>query len=253
VPLSTGTAQRQLTFGDVLRRGLIAGAAAGLAAALVGLLVVEGPIADALAVEEARSAAAGDTGHDDVFNRSTQIVGGMVAGLAVGLCIAVVFAVVFARLRHRLPGAGDFGRAGWLAAAGFTTVALLPWLKYPANPPGVGDPQTVGARTGQYLLLIAAGLAVAYLALLTSEWLDRRGWSAAHRAAAVTAGTVAVVVLLLALMPASPDAVPSDVGAQLLWRFRLASLAELAALWGVLGLVFGLLLTPRRTPSDAPA
>jgi hypothetical protein len=253
VSLSAPPAASELTFGAVLRRGLLAGVAAGVAAALVSLLVVEGPIRDALAVEEARSAAAGDHGHDELFTRPTQVLGGMVAAIAVALCLALIFAVVFAQLRHRLPGAGDFGRSVWLAAAGFGTVALLPWLKYPANPPGVGDPQTVSGRTVQYFSLIAAGIAVAVAALLAREWLARRGWPAAHRSAAVTGGVVAAAVLLLVLMPSSPDSVPADIGADLLWRFRLASLAELAALWTVLGLTFGVLLTPRRVPADTAA
>jgi hypothetical protein len=243
----------QLSFGGILNRGLIAGAAAGVAAALMGLLVVEPPIKEALAVEERRGAdaVAAPHIHEELFSRGTQIVGGMVAAVAIGLCLGVVFAVVFARVRHRLPAATDFGRAAWLSAAGFATVALLPAVKYPANPPGVGDPETVGTRTVQYLLLIAAGVAVAYLALLAREWLTDRGWSPAHRAAAVTLGVAVVAALLLVLMPGTPDSVPSDIGADLLWRFRLTSLAELATLWTVLGLTFGLLLTPRRVPAAA--
>jgi predicted cobalt transporter CbtA len=241
----------ELSFGGVLNRGLIAGAAAGLAAALVGLLVVEPQIKLALAVEESRGGA--DTGHEEMFNRGTQIVGGMVAAVAIGLCLGVVLAVVFARLRHRLPGATDFGRAAWLSAAGFATVALLPAVKYPANPPGVGDPATVDERTIGYFALIAAGVAAAYLALLTREWFTARGWPPAYRAAVVTAGVVVTAALLLLLLPGTPDSVPSDIGADLLWRFRLASVAELAALWTVLGLTFGLLLTPRRARTAVAA
>ena len=50
---------------------------------------------------------------------------------------------------------------------------------------------------------------------------------------------VVLVVLVLVLVPGSPDAVPADVPADLLWDFRLASLAQLAAMWLTLGLVFG--------------
>ena len=53
--------------------------------------------------------------------------------------------------------------------------------------------------------------------------------------------------------PASPDSVPGDIPAALLWDFRLASLGELATLWTVFGLGFGLLLTPRRVAAPAVA
>ena len=38
-------------------------------------------------------------------------------------------------------------------------------------------------------------------------------------------------VLLFAGLPPSPDAIPADVAAGLVWRFRLQSLGTLALLW----------------------
>ncbi|MGN9913042.1 CbtA family protein [Phytohabitans sp. LJ34] len=231
-----------LTLGAVLRRAALAGVFAGLAAAIVALLVVEPQIDKALLVEEARS-----TSDDEpIFGRPTQVFGGMVAAVAVAVCLALVVGVVFARVRHRLPGATDFGRAVVLASLGFATVALLPALKYPASPPGVGDPDTVTERTVQYLTLIAAAIAVTWLTFLVHDRLAARPWPPAYRAA-IAAGVVFVgYTALLTTWPATPDSVPADIPAALLWDFRLASLAELATLWTVLGLGFGLLLTPRR-------
>jgi hypothetical protein len=37
---------------------------------------------------------------------------------------------------------------------GFVSLFLVPFLKYPANPPSVGDPGTVTRRTMLYLLLV---------------------------------------------------------------------------------------------------
>jgi hypothetical protein len=234
---------RPLPFSAVLWRGLAAGAAGGLAASLVSLLVVERPLKAALAVEEKR-AAAGEV-HAELFGRTTQIIGGMIAELAVATVIGLIFAVVFARTRHVLPVRTDFGRAVLLAATGFGAVALLPGLKYPANPPSVGDPATITQRTLLYLAFLGSMLVVAYFAFAAQHWLAARGWAPAHRNAAVTAGTAVAVAVLALAFPAPPDAIPADLPATVLWQFRIASLGLLAALWSVLGLAMGLLLTPR--------
>lgn len=236
----------ELTLGTVLRRGLIAGLVAGVAAALVALFVVEPMIRDALAVEAARPVDPAIGHEEELVGRTMQVIGGMVAAVMVALCLAAVLAVVFATVRHRLPGSTDFGRVGTLAACGFVAVALLPGVKYPANPPAVGDPDTVTTRTVQYFSLIAAAIAVTWLAFVVRDVLRRRNWPAPHAATTAAAVAAAGYVVLLVIWPANPDAIPGDITASLLWRFRLASLAELAALWGTLGLTMGLLLTPRR-------
>jgi len=236
-----------LTFGKVLIRGLYAGLAAGAAAALV-MLLVEKPIKAALAVEEARAVPVEESGehHEELFSRATQIVGGMLGVLVVAVSIAVILAIVYARVQHRLPAATDFGRATLLAATGYVAIALLPALKYPANPPGVGDPDTVVSRTLLYVSFLGAGLVVAYLAYRARDSLAAKGWSGAHRSAAVAVGVVAAVALMFVVWPANSDPVPDDIGAELLWEFRLASLLLLTTLWGVLGLTFGVLLTGRK-------
>lgn len=240
-------------FIPVLRKGLLAGLLAGAAAALVSLLLVESPIRAALVVEEARSHAAGETGHEEVFSRSTQVVGGMIAALLVALAIGTIFAVVFARTRHLLPARSDFGRSLQLAAGGFFAVSLLPALKYPANPPGVGDSETVQYRTLMYFSLLAAGILILCAALYVRRALAARGWSQAWASTATAGFGVAFTVLTLWGWPATPDPVPPDVPAALLWQFRLYSLAELATLWAVLGFGFGVLNRDRETAPEVAA
>lgn len=234
-----------LTFGAILGRGLIAGAAAGVAAAVAGLLVVQPPLRAALAIEHSRTAGTA-AHHEDMFSRPVQVFGGAVAAVAVGLALGAIFAVVFARWRHRLPAGTDFGRVVLLAAVGFGCLALLPAVKYPANPPGVGDPDTVTTRTVAYLSLIVAALAVTCLAFLARQRLVRRQMAGPQRTALVAVGLIAGYAALLALLPGRTDPVPTDLPADLLWRFRLASLAELAVLWTTLALTMGLLVSPRR-------
>jgi predicted cobalt transporter CbtA len=242
-----------LTLGSVLRRGLLAGLIAGVVAALVALFVVEPAIELALLVEQARSAAEPADHDHELVGRTTQILGGLLAAVLVAVCLGLVFAVVFARARHRLPGRTDLGRAAVLAGCGFVAISLLPALKFPANPPGVGDPATVGTRTWQYFSLVVAAVGLTWLAFLVRDALAGRGWSDPYAAAGAVLAAIGCHLLLLLAWPATPVPVPADIPAELLWEFRVASLAELAALWTSLGLAFGLLLTPRRAVVAAPA
>lgn len=230
-------------FGAVLRPCLTAGVLAGLVAAVVSWLVVQPPIRAALVIEKARSTETG-AAPTELVSRPVQVIGGMVAVLLVTLVMAAVFAVVYARLRDRLPGRTDFARSVTLAVAGFVVVSLLPAMKYPANPPAVGAPETVGERTWYYLSFLAAAV-LAAAALWALRTRLPRPWPASWRASTVTVLAVGVFGLLVALWPASPDPLPPDVPAALIWQFRLSSLAELASLWATLGITAGLLLERR--------
>src|SRR5205823_451042 len=121
---------------DHLRRGALAGLAGGLASAVVLLALGERSIAKAVALERAANAAGA---HHEQFSRGVQRAGGATGTVIAGVSIGVVLAIVFAAVRHRLAGPDDWRRATRLAAIGFVTVYLVPWLKYPANPPAVGD------------------------------------------------------------------------------------------------------------------
>jgi predicted cobalt transporter CbtA len=234
----------------LLRHGVTAGAAAGLCAALVLWLLVEPVIRRALVVEEARAGRQDGHAHEPLVSRSLQVLGGVATAALVGVMVGVVFAVVFARTRHRLPGQSDVGRSAALAAAGFLVVTLLPALKVPANPPAVGDPATVTERTLLYVLTVLLGVLGAGAVLGVDRWLRTIGLPGPRRAVANTLVAVVVVGAVLALVPAPPNAVPGDVPPTLLWDFRVASLAQLATLWLVLGLAFGSLVEPRPRARD---
>lgn len=235
-------------FGALLRAGLLGGAGAGVLGAVVSWLVVEVPIRGALAIEEAREAAeehgAAGHAHEELFTRDTQVIGGMLAVVLAGVVLGLVFAVVFARLRPQLPGGTDFGRAVALALGGFVAVSLLPAIKYPANPPAVGDPDTVDTRTLYYVSFLAASIALAAVVFALRRQIAAR-WPASWASTATIVLTVAGYAVLLLLWPPSPDAIPGDVPAALIWQFRLSSLAELATLWLTLGVVTGLVLEQR--------
>lgn len=236
-------------FPALLRRGAAAGAAAGVCAALVMWLVVEPVLRRALALEAARG---GHDHHEEpLVSRAVQVVGGLLTAVLVGVIVGVVFTVAFARLRPTLPAATDLGRSMVLAATGFTVLALLPAVQIPANPPGVGDPATVRERTLLYALTILLGL-LGIGAVLAVDRALRETVTVPVRVGLDVVVGVAWLVLVLVLVPGSPDGIPADVPAGLLWEFRLASLAQLAAMWTALGVVFGVLVDGRTRRARRP-
>lgn len=220
-----------------VRSGAIAGIGGGAALALFLYLVGESSISDAIAIEEAN----GHTG-DAMFSRTVQLIGGGVGSLVIGAALGAIFGIVFAATRHRLPGNEDWKRALWLAAASFVTIQLVPALKYPSNPPAVGDPDTVGHRTGLYVLLVAfmvvTGLATARFA----RWLERRNTPAQTRFLLTGGLWLALVVAALVAFPPAPDQVTAP--ATLVWHFRMSSLGGVLAFWSATGCAFGVLLSP---------
>lgn len=245
---------------DLLRRGLAAGAAAGLAAAVVLYLVVEPVIRRALVIEEAR-ASAEESGHShghgeaeaELVSRAQQVVGGMLTSVVVGCLFGLVFAVVFAKARHRLPGATEHGRAWALAALGFFAFVLVPGVVVPSNPPAVGDPATVDERTLLYVLAILVAVALALAAFALDRALAARGTAPSRRTTVVGAAFLVGFALAVWALPGSPDTIPGDVPPALIWDFRMASFAQLGAMWAALGLVFGLLVAPRSEAGRAGA
>ncbi|EAP97022.1 hypothetical protein JNB_20468 [Janibacter sp. HTCC2649] len=238
---------------------MAAGAAAGLAAAFVIWLFVEPVIRKALVIEDQRGASGDSGGHaghsalftipsvlpahgDELVSRAQQVVGGAVTSLLVGIAFGVIFAVVYAKARHHLAGSSDFWRSIGLAAIGFGAITLLPAIVIPANPPAVGDPATVTQRTWLYVLSLLLGVAIALAVPVLDRALARRGLADSTRWSLDVLATVVAVVAVVTLLPGSPDAVPDDVPAAVLWDFRVASLAQLAAMWVTLGTVFGLLM-----------
>ena len=133
--------------------------------------------------------------------------------------------------------------------AGAMTVA--PWVKYPPNPPAVGDPATLARRQVLYLSVIVVTAAVLAGAAWLSGRLRASGWTEPRRVAAVAAAVAIPLLVVFAALPPAPDAVTAP--ATLVWRFRLASLGGNLALWMVLTLAFGVLASQRRAaPAPVP-
>ena len=230
-----------------LRRGLAAGLLAGLLAGLFAFFVGEPLLERAIAIEEA--SAHGDHHEEEVFSRPTQKVGLFFATGLFGATVGGVFGLVFALFRERFATRGDLKRSVSLAGAAFAGAFLIPFLKYPANPPSVGDPETIGARTAAYFALVALSLLAVLAAWLAARRLREDGVEARRRRLIVGAGLVVAVAALFVALPAGPSA--RDFPAGLLWGFRLSSLGTQLVFWAGLGVLFGLLCERARTRGGA--
>ncbi|WP_394932681.1 CbtA family protein [uncultured Ilumatobacter sp.] len=224
----------------LLEVGAISGAVAGLSIAVSAATVGRGPLKKALELEESLPDGHGGAAHEDLFSRGAQEVGGAIGLLLFGVALGVIFTIVWGALSPHFAARTSIGSTLQLGAVGFFVVVLVPFLKYPGNPPAVGDPDTVNERTVQYLSVVVFSILLAVLVWKLYVHLEGSVVKRIWIASAVYIAGLAIVALVL---PRSPDAV--DVAADLVWQFRLATLAGLALGWTVLSLMTGWLLSAR--------
>lgn len=254
------TPARTLTPAAFLLRGLAAGLVAGLLTFAVAFAVGEPHVDRAIAIEEAGSGQAhshaddaaeqGDHAEEEagtVVSRSTQRTWGLLTGtVVIGPALGGLVALAAAAVVGRLGTLSARGSTALVALLGFVAVALVPFLKYPANPPAVGSGDTIGGRTASYFAL----LLVSVLAMIAAVVVARRlatpteqggrgieAWTAAIMAAV---GYVAVVSAVALLLPTVDEL--GDFPASTLWAFRRSSLLTLATLWASIGVVLVVLL-----------
>jgi hypothetical protein len=249
VPLNTPAGYIQ-----ILLRGLLAGVIAGLIAGSFAYFAGEPHINAAIAIEEAAAPppAPGETPEEPLVDRSVQAGPGLflLTGLF-GAAVGGILATAYTVLRRHLRTGSDTNAALGLAGAALLGVVIVPFLKYPPNPPAVGDPATIQARTIAYLAVVVLGLVAVWAAVLATRTQTHQ-W---RRATAGAAGFLVVVTIAYTLLPTF-DEVPAGFPATLLWDFRISSLGTQVVLWTTLGLTFaGLLdqLAHRTTAKTADA
>ncbi|MEU6212674.1 CbtA family protein [Streptomyces sp. NPDC090085] len=243
------------TVRGLLVRGMLAGLIAGLFAFAVAYVVGEPPVRDSIAVEEAAAAqeaapASGHAGHggeapaeeeEELVSRPVQSTAGLATGVLVyGVALGGIASLAFSFALGRVGRFSPRATAALTAAGAFATVYLVPFLKYPATPPAVGNPDTIGQRTTLFFLMILLSVLLGVGAIVLGRRLAPRlgNWNATLAAGA---GFVVATAVAFTVLPANDDAVKPEFPAALLWEFRLASLAVQLVLWVVFAVVFGLL------------
>jgi hypothetical protein len=223
--------------GALLARGMLVGLVAAVLS--FGFLKVAGEPAleRALAFETHMHAGAGEP---ELVSRDVQAGLGLFTGVTVfGVALGGLFALVFALAYGRMGPYGPRAASALLAMSGFIALCLVPSLKYPANPPAIGDPATIDARTGLYFAMLAISVAAMAAAWMLRQRLARP--CGAWNAAIIAGGAYLVAAVLVSLALPVVDEAPDGFPAVALWQFRLASLGAQAILWATIGLGFGAL------------
>jgi predicted cobalt transporter CbtA len=231
---------------------MLVGVAAGLLAMLFGSLFGEPPTESAIAFESAHMAP--DAHDPELVSRGIQATLGLgVAVVVYGAALGGIFGLAFAFTYGRVGIRSARVTSVLVAGIGFVAVFLVPFLKYPANPPSVGHSDTIGRRTTLYFLMIVISVAAATGAVLLGRSQAQRlgGWYATLVGAG---GFIAVVAVAGAVLPGVNE-VPDDFSATVLWQFRVASLGIQLVMWTTFGLLFGALTerAVRRRVVPAPA
>ena len=215
----------------LVRAAVLAGLIAGAAAAGFHWFFTEPVIERAIKTEDlARAPEKQPT--KEVVSRRTQQLGLILGFLLYGGVCGLLFGALY-RLLHPWVPAWNDARGGFVVALilGWS-ISLFPFLKYPANPPGVGEAETIGYRQALYLAFMGFTLIGTLAAFWFQRRLSRRGWGWPI-ALSVYIAYLAVIYLA---MPANPD--PVKMPAEVVWTFRALSLSGLVLFWGVMGGVF---------------
>ncbi|MBC2906195.1 CbtA family protein [Streptomyces cupreus] len=249
------------TVRTLLVRGMLTGIATGLLVFGFAYLVGESPLRSALVFEAAHATEHGP----ELVSRTLQETAGLATGvLFFTTAFAGIAALAFCFALGRIGRFGPRVTAGLVALGGFVTVFLVPFLKYPANPPAVSAPDTLNQRTALYWLMIALSVLIGIAAVVLGQRLAPRlgNWNATI---AASVAFVVAVGLALAFLPAVNE-MPEGFPANVVWDFRVAAAGMQLLLWASFGVIFGHLaervLEPRTTtaptqqaapPQAAPA
>ena len=217
---------------------LIAGFSAGLIHGLVNLAVVEPYLDAAIGIENQNKFLAGEVKDTPQFwdefskYRTWQKESAVLSGGILGLSTGALFGIVFAYSKNKLPSQHNVKKALILAGIMWFTLFFIPFLKYPANPPTIGDPDTIAFRSSIYIAFIALS---GFGALGFTKLYDKLQ----NKKLLIPIGYAVYMIMVLFLMPQNPDKItaPPD----LLNGFRIASLSTMTLYWIVNAVILGLL------------
>jgi predicted cobalt transporter CbtA len=218
---------------------LISGALAGLIWGSANLFLVEPYLDEAIGIENQNLFTSGEA--DDTLEfwieyegyRSWQKSGQMLAGIILGTSIGALFGIVFAFSRNSLPGNENIKKALVLAGIMWVTIYFIPFLKYPANPPTVGETETVVLRSILYLSFIAiSGFGAVGFYKLSKKFTGKKKFVS-------LVGYVCFILVVFVLLPENPDNISAPL--DLVNGFRIMSIFAVSTYWIAIGLILGIL------------
>ena len=218
---------------------LVSGFVAGVIHGAVNLVIVEPYLDEAIEIENQNLFATGLAEDTPQFwaeyssYRDWQKSGQLLAGGILGMSIGALFGIVFAYSRNSLPKGHTIKKTFVLAAIMWLTIFLIPFLKYPANPPTVGDIDTVVLRSILYLSFIAISgfSAVGFFILYKKLQNKKKGLA--------FVGYAVFITTVFFIMPVNPDEVKAPM--DLVNGFRAMSVIAVTTFWIAEAIIFGML------------
>ena len=223
---------------------LVSGFTAGIIHGAVNLVIVEPYLDQAISIENQNLFATGLAEDTPQFwaeyssYRDWQKSGQILAGGILGMSIGALFGIVFAYSRNALPKGHTIKKTFVLAAIMWFTIFLIPFLKYPANPPTVGEAETVVLRSILYLTFIAISgfSAVGFFKLYKK--LENKKYLA-------FVGYAVFITAVFFIMPPSPDEITAPM--DLVNGFRAMSVMAVTTFWIAEAIILGLLWQKYKT------
>lgn len=216
---------------------VLSGALAGVALGLVNLVIVEPYLDTAIGIENQNLFASGEEKDTPEFwanyysYRVWQKGGQLLAGAILGTSLGMLFGIVFAYSKNSLPGKNMIKKALVLSIIMWATLYVIPFAKYPANPPTVGDPETIILRQSLYLTFMAISGLGALGFYQVYKKVDKK--------IIAFVGYSIMMAAIFFIMPQNPDPVQVDSG--LLIGFRMSSMIGMSVFWGVVAVILGAL------------
>lgn len=213
---------------------LSSGVIAGIILALLNLGIVEPTIDKAIALEVQKQVSSGENVNmsELIDYRYWQKAGAFAGGAIYGAGLASLFGVIFVFARNKLPGKNNKQKAIVLAGIMWFVLFLMVALKYPANPPAVGDPETIYYREMLYVAYIMiSGFAALGLAVI---WIRTNMNS---KRIIIPLIYAAIMVTAFVVMPSNPDKI--EISMDLIQTFRILSAITIGVFWAILGIIFG--------------
>jgi predicted cobalt transporter CbtA len=221
---------------------LLAGAIAGTILGIINQVAVEPYIEQAIELEMHNTAQSGQVINSAEFAayRFWQKGGEIIAGTILGLSIGSLYGIVFAYTRGSISGTNNNKKKALLVAGIMWFVLfLMPALKYPPNPPAVGDPETIYYRQSLYVAFLAiSGFSALGLAFLYRKMVMASSNNTKKKAIIIIPSAYAAIMAGAYLaMPANPDAINAPI--DLVTGFRITSAITISMFWALLGVIFG--------------
>jgi predicted cobalt transporter CbtA len=164
--------------------------------------------------------------------------------MILGIAMGSLFGIVYALSRNSLPGKNDVTKSVILAGIMWITIYLIPFLKYPANPPTVGDAETVVLRSILYLSFIAISGFGAFVFYKLSQKLQ------SNKKYLGLLGYAIFIITAFFVMPENPDEITAPMN--LVNEFRLMSVLGVTSFWISVGFILGLLWNKFDNPNPSP-